>query len=117
MGQRPKRQCSEPGCFTLTRQSKCEQHAKQVSKTRRVYDATPGRRADHRFYSSDQWRRVRRSVLASNPLCVRCQERGRTTAATEVHHVVPRKTAPDLAFETANLMPLCRACHNAEATR
>jgi len=44
-------------------------------------------------------------------------ERGRLTAATEVHHVTPIETAPTpegkarLAFDEHNLRSLCHQCH------
>lgn len=47
-------------------------------------------------------------------MCVRCKERGMIEPATEVHHIQPRHVRPDLAFAPDNLMPLCKACHEAE---
>lgn len=71
------------------------QHDRQrLSSTQRGYDA--------------RWRKVRAMALARQPLCCDCQRAGRTTAATEVHHIDgnPRHNAFD------NLMPLCKRCHS-----
>ncbi len=66
-----------------------------------------------------RWRRCRSAVLAHEPLCRRCKEQGRVTAATEVHHIEPLESVPDparraaLAYDLHNLMPLCHDCHAA----
>ena len=48
-----------------------------------------------------RWRRCRSAVLAHEPLCRRCKERGRVTAATEVHHIEPLESVPDPARRAA----------------
>lgn len=37
---------------------------------------------------------------------------GRVRAASEVDHIVPRRDAPNLAYERENLQPLCKPCHS-----
>ena len=59
-----------------------------------------------RGYGS-QWRRLRRMILAAEPLCRAC---GRL--ATDLDHVVPR--AMGGTDSPANLQPLCRACHSSK---
>ena len=64
-----------------------------------------------------RWRRLRRDTLTAHPLCQRCEEEGRVTAATEVHHVVPVEEAMGIAamerlmFDPHNLRALCHDCH------
>lgn len=63
--------------------------------------------------SSRPWARKRQAALRrDNYLCQRCAQQGRTTAATEVDHIVPlaRGGADDLD----NLQSLCRDCHSAK---
>jgi len=48
-------------------------------------------------------------VLAEQPLCVRCLERGEVRLAEHVHHVRPLVAGG--TNERENLMPLCRQCH------
>ena len=68
--------------------------------------------------NTTRWIRLRRAVISSHPLCVRCEEEGRITLAQEVHHVVPVETAVSreqmeaLMYNPANLIPLCRECHH-----
>ncbi|MCD8266477.1 MAG: HNH endonuclease [Prevotellaceae bacterium] len=70
-----------------------------------------------RMIAGSRWRRLRRQKLTACPLCERCAEEGRITAATEVHHVRPVEealTAEAMAqrmYDPTNLRSLCRACH------
>lgn len=68
--------------------------------------------------NSRRWRRLRAAYLSAHPLCEDCEQQGRTTIATEVHHIRPieeRAGRPDdmreLAFNPCNLRALCRPCH------
>lgn len=66
---------------------------------------------------STKWLRLRRDKLSDYPLCERCEEEGRITAATEVHHIVPvengltRREKERLAYDRHNLRALCHDCH------
>lgn len=70
-----------------------------------------------RMIHTARWVRLRRDKLSDHPLCERCQEQGRVTAATEVHHVIPVETAltaqdkERLMFDYFNLRALCHQCH------
>jgi len=55
--------------------------------------------------------------LADHPLCHDCSEQGRITPANEVHHIIDRQERPDLAYDAANLMALCKSCHSSRTTR
>lgn len=61
---------------------------------------------------------MRAAYLSVHPICEACEINGRTTPATEVHHVVPIESKAGrlqdmhaLAFDPNNLKALCRACH------
>ena len=64
-----------------------------------------------------RWLRLRRDKLSGFPLCERCEEEGRYTPATEVHHVIPvehgltREEKERLMFDYFNLRALCNDCH------
>lgn len=70
-----------------------------------------------KLMNTTRWRAVRNMVLAEHPLCARCEEQGRITAATEVHHIIPIESEAassmleNLAYNRANLQPLCHYCH------
>ena len=71
---------------------------------------------DGQWYSGSRWRKVRLRYLRLHPLCAdpygTHREAGETVPATEVHHLVRRKDAPDLAYSMANLQGLCKSCHS-----
>lgn len=64
-----------------------------------------------------RWLQLRKNILSQYPLCQRCQQEGRTTAATEVHHVRPVEEAITYSdkrqrmYDPNNLLALCRDCH------
>lgn len=106
----PPRPCRWPGCPALVsepRERFCEHHRKEHKRQAdREYDRRRPSSAE-RGYDAD-WQRLRRMMLAEQPLCVMCLDEGRVTPATEVHHRDgnPRNNDP------ANLMPLCKPCHS-----
>src|SRR5262245_59742447 len=71
----------------------------------------PDRGVEDAVVSSARWKALRAAVLRYEPLCRACVAAGRTELATQVDHVVAVRTRPDLAYDRANLQPLCGACH------
>ena len=71
------------------------------------------------IYHTAAWKRIRRAaLLRDHGMCCECMKaylRGtgaRPRRATLVHHIIPIKERPDLAFELDNLESLCEVCHN-----
>ena len=64
--------------------------------------------------TSWRWRRLRRAILAREPLCRTCLAGGDTREAEELDHIKPLAKRPDLAWAPSNLQPLCRPCHSAK---
>lgn len=62
----------------------------------------------HRGYGW-QWQKLRKAMLAQEPLCRTCQARGMVTAATELDHIVPK--AQGGTDDPGNLAPICTPCH------
>lgn len=66
---------------------------------------------------SREWRSLRIRKLQADPLCELCLEAGRSTPATEVHHLLPVESSPTeagmkrLMYAYQNLQSLCHACH------
>lgn len=77
----------------------------------------------HRFYTWEQWKRIRKEVLKMDKYeCQLCKSRGKYTKANTVHHVNHLKSRPDMALEIwysiggtkkRNLISLCHDCHEA----
>ncbi|MDE2901799.1 MAG: HNH endonuclease signature motif containing protein [Chloroflexota bacterium] len=87
----------------MLRNSSCNHCGK--SRRQRLPDARPP--AHHRGYDK-RWRRIRDAVLAREPLCRHCAERGRVVAAVLVDHIIP---LPEGTHRVDNLQPLCTRCH------
>lgn len=83
-----------------------------------------------RVYGS-RWDKARLSFLRMHPLCVMCQQQGRTAAATIVDHIIPHKLkealksgnreaiakAQKLFWDSANWQGLCTPHHNSTKQR
>ena len=60
--------------------------------------------------TSPRYSKWRSAVLDRQPLCVLCLASGRTVAAEELDHIVPRSEGGAVMDED-NVRPLCRPCH------
>ena len=67
------------------------------------------------FYNSRAWRKVSKNNLDKNPLCVRCEDEGKTMKATVTDHKIPINLGGDKYKET-NLQSLCTKCHNSKSS-
>lgn len=106
----PKRPCPHPGCRALVEKGYCDQHRRE---RQRAYNSTASRQADQKFYKGRRWMAVRAAHLQDEPLCRKCRESGRLTAATLVDHIIPRK-AGGAEYDKSNLQSLCMPCHSAK---
>lgn len=101
--------CIEAGCAKLaTKGSRCEDHTKERETT---YRETPERKRLNRFYSSPQWRALSKAFRRRHPLCGHCIERGVTTPADMVDHILPVRTHWDRRLDASNMQALCNPCH------
>lgn len=106
---RPFRPCKHPGCRKLTTDGYCEEHRKIMErKYRNRQDAKRGT-ANERGYNWN-WHKVRNAKLSDNPLCERCDKKGRVVVAVLVHH----KDRNPRNNTDSNLESLCAACHEDE---
>lgn len=87
---------------------------KKVERTKEAPGAA-NERQKRRLYrtGSTKWRRLRRRVLDTEPLCRLCARAGRITAANEVDHI----DGDAYNNATDNLQPLCKPCHSAKTAR
>lgn len=61
----------------------------------------------HPFYSSIQWRLLRRQILSTSNKCQQCN----SNYNLQVDHIKPRSKYPDLALDIKNLQVLCEQCN------
>lgn len=80
-------------------------------KIRRV-----NRESRQKIYQSAEWKKLRLAKLQQDPLCELCLSKGIVTEAVDVHHIDSftkydgtKKLA--LAYNYANLLALCKQCH------
>lgn len=69
-----------------------------------------------RGYGHD-WRQMSERIREEEPLCVDCLEKGKIWPADECHHKVKIRDAPQLRLHRDNVMPLCKACHQARTEK
>ena len=66
------------------------------------------------YYRTTEWKKLRSAKLQEHPLCELCNE----ALAEDVHHIISFMSVSDemgkmtLFYDPANLMALCRKCHN-----
>jgi 5-methylcytosine-specific restriction protein A len=97
--------CAEPGCPTLTDQTRCETHRKQ--KRRAEDQRRPSARA--RGYDT-KWERTRRNYLAAFPICQ--HSAGCLNPAVDVHHIDGAGPLGDRGHDWSNLQGLCKPHHS-----
>ena len=59
-----------------------------------------------RLYDTARWKRERAAYLRAHPLCVMCEQQGRTSLATVVDHIIPHKGDPVLFWDSVDGRPL-----------
>lgn len=75
------------------------------------------RKERQKIYNTSTWLKLRQNYLSQHPLCEECLKRGVIKSAKDIHHKISFMTTDDkaererLAFDSDNLMALCRSCH------
>ena len=100
--------CKRPGCAGLVQAGVCSVCGPLRRASAAEHDEQRGTAAQRGY--GGRWQRVRAAYLAAHPLCAHCQQAGRIAAATDVHHVVPRRDGGSDRWD--NLLPLCHSCHS-----
>jgi len=97
------RPCLYPGCSKLVKSGRCTKHAKAYTKyTNRPNDPALNNRT---------WRKLRKLVLARDPICKHCKR----VPSVDVDHIVPRKDGGDNSM--SNLQGLCKSCHSKKSAK
>ncbi len=61
-----------------------------------------------------RWQQAREHYLRDHPLCVFCDRKGMTTAASVVDHIVAHRGDQELFWDQSNWQSLCKPCHDSE---
>lgn len=110
MADAPKRPCLKAGCPRLVDSGWCQDHAAVEKSQRNRWRGSAHSRGYGRAHQKVRAETMKRDCY----LCQRCLEQGRTTPATDSHHVKKLATHPDLHLEPSNRRSLCRECHEIE---
>lgn len=96
-----------PGCTGIVRNGRCSRCG-SARPSQKAYDQQRGTAAERGY--DRRWRAIRQMYLRNHPLCVACLAADRTTAATDVDHIIPRRQGG--TDDPANLQSLCHSCHS-----
>lgn len=105
--------CKRPGCPGLVRNGVCNACGPLHVASQHTIDERRGTAAQRGY--GGRWQRVRAMYLRNHPVCVACEREGRTTPATDVDHIVPRRRGG--SDDESNLQALCHSCHSAKTGR
>lgn len=64
-----------------------------------------------------RWKKCRKAFLREHCLCTDCEEAGKCTPATEVHHQVAHRGNLLIFWDESRWMALCRSCHSRRTSR
>lgn len=87
-----------------------------LKKPERIKQTSIKREERNEVYTSTRWRKLRLSYLQQHPLCELCLKEDKVVPAVDVHHIISFMTTNDplkrkwLAFDSSNLMSLCKEC-------
>lgn len=77
-----------------------------------------GQQADiQKIYNTSIWKKLRQGYISQHPLCESCLLENKITPAYDVHHIREISNGrtilemQDIAYDSNNLMSLCRECH------
>lgn len=92
----------------------CSEHKREAKQTiGSEYNKNKRNSKHQKFYSSREWRRVRKSVMEEfGGLCKMCAKFDMIVEADVVDHIVPISADYSKRLEKDNLQPLCHSCHN-----
>lgn len=71
-----------------------------------------------KIYNTSKWKKIRQSYLMEHPLCEVCLSNDVVTEAFDVHHIREISNGDtfeemlDIAYNSDNLMSVCRSCHS-----
>lgn len=74
------------------------------------------RSSSERGYGS-KWQKARLAFLAANPLCIRCEAKGRAVPAAVVDPRIQHRGNQKLFWDRNNWEPACKRCHGGEIQR
>lgn len=89
---------------------KFQQEANEIAKRLR--------KSGNSLLESLEWKAMRRRVIDTyGRQCMRCKSTPKNPKHTNVDHIKPRKTHPELSLEFSNLQVLCCRCNKLKGNK
>ena len=114
------KQCTTPSCpelLPIVGPAKCAAHLAESQRSSRSATSIGRERGGY----DTAWDRLRKLKLSANPWCeikTHCRDYSLVKqVATEVDHIKPIRTHPELRLVWSNLASACRPCHSAKTMR
>ena len=104
-----------PDCAVIVAKQqiqKAKERAKAQESTRN--SKSPEHKA---IYNNSRWAKASLTFRDRNPLCASCFERGITTPAACVDHIIPHEGDWKLFWDSSNWQSLCWSCHSIKTAR
>ena len=89
----------------------------RLPKAPRKTENSEKRNERKKWYNNTRWRKLRIQKLQDQPLCEKCLDEEKVTAAVDIHHIISFMSTEDeetkyqLFYDYDNLMSLCKECH------
>lgn len=111
-----KRPCRVPSCAELVSpDTPCKVHGRKKDER---HESERQANEPHRWiYKTARWAKARKRMLTAHPICQHCEQQGRVTLGTDVHHSPPLHVMYaegwlDRGFDDPEcLTVLCVSCH------
>lgn len=102
------------------RRSVCKGVVPTINLGKRKRDTVPTQRKGkyQEVYQDRRWKFIVAARKRTNPLCQRCEKKGRVKEMEEVHHTIPfdwggtTEEIEALAFDFDNTESVCNECHD-----
>lgn len=107
--------CKSPMCPVLIEEGQGRYCLKHAPEKKKEFKQRMRKYSSERdpFLESKEWRRIRKVVIAEEPVCFKCHRK----PSVDAHHVKPRQEYPELKLERSNLRGICKSCHWVETQR
>ena len=104
--------CNRLGCLSeAITKGLCEEHSSTIKVAPR------DKPKYHDNYDRVQWKRLRKTVLSKQPLCLSCSKYGVVVASEDVDHIIPHRGDQLLFSSLSNLQALCHSCHSRKTNK
>jgi 5-methylcytosine-specific restriction endonuclease McrA len=90
--------------------------SEQCTRCRKPTRSSHGKTTAERGYGHD-WRKLSERIRTEEPLCKDCESVGRIRPATECHHLIKIREAPNERLNLGNVIGLCHECHQIRTER